>query len=51
MHRQDDSVAADFPHVKDPISIYRKRVGFIAGGIETHKHCMHAHTGEKEKAG
>ena len=26
-------------HVKDLISICRKRVGLAAGGMETHKHC------------
>ena len=26
-------------HVKDPISICRKRVGLTAGGMETRKHC------------
>ena len=26
-------------HVNHPISIGRKRVGFIAGGVETQKHC------------
>ena len=26
-------------HVKNPISICRKRVGITAGGMETRKHC------------
>ena len=28
-------------HVKDPVSICRKRVGITAGGMETRKHCTH----------
>ena len=28
-------------HVKDPLSICRKRVGLTAGGILTHKYCIH----------
>ena len=34
-------------HVKDPISISRKRVGLRAGGMETRKHCTQ---GEKQLA-
>ena len=28
-------------HVKDPISICCKRVGLTAGGMVTHKYCIH----------
>ena len=35
-------------HVKDTISICRKRVGLTAGGIETRKHCTQK---EKKKLG
>ena len=28
-------------HVKDPVSICRKRVGIIASGVATQKYCIH----------
>ena len=28
-------------HVKHPISICRKRIGLAAGGMATHKYCIH----------
>ena len=34
-------------HIKDPISICRKRIGLTAGGMETRKHCTQ---GKEEKS-
>ena len=36
-------------HVKDPISICRKRVGLTAGGMKTRKHCVQEEKEKKKK--